>query len=238
MMIPLIRERCPVTLTPDQQDLYENIFADVFNKRMFKDLYNNCIKRKTVTVEGQQIAFQGSEFKHLVILGDVVAAKAAVELTLDDDRVLNASMPSWSWVGVLEFVEHMTKAKGSDLELGKYGVTAKVTQMDVEARFNYYKVNVVKFKKYCQKSGGKGLHYKNGMLAKMLSYTTDYMQSQKDVYDKAYRYSLKSDADAEGVTRREIMADVETNINTLQELDDEMVNMTENSDQDTLKVNN
>ena len=88
--------------------------------------------------------------------------------------------------GVLEFVESC----GKNVAPGSLGVTATLTDLGT-SEFYYYKVSIKEFNQYCKKLGGKGTYIKNGLLAKMLSYCTDYMQSQKEVYDKAYRYSFK-----------------------------------------------
>ena len=70
------------------------------------------------------------------------------------------------------------------------------------------------------------MHIKNGLLAKMLSYCTEYMQSQKEVYDKAYRYSFKE-------TPKSPRDDAPN-----PEVDDEMVDMTENDSELTpLNIN-
>ena len=167
-----------------------------------------------------------------MILGDITEAQAVVELSVDQ-RTLFEGLPSWSWIGVLEFIDRCTKS--DNVDMGKINVTAQVSSLGNNKEFVYYALNVKQFNVYCKKQGGKGLHIKNGLFAKMLSYCTDYMRGQIEVYDKAYeiaKASTKQPGETEGTPRQSFPG------NRMSEVDDEMVDMSENdSEMEPLNVN-
>ena len=72
----------------------------------------------------------------MFILGDVTDSEAVVELTVDQ-RTLFEGMPSWSWIGVLEFIALCTKADNKE-NLGKINVTASVNSLGANGEFSYY----------------------------------------------------------------------------------------------------
>ena len=146
-------------------------------------------------------------------------------------------MPSWSWIGVLEFIALCTKADNKE-NLGKINVTASVNSLGANGEFSYYQLNVKQFLLYVAKSGGKGLMLKNGIFAKMLSYCTDYMRNQIEVYDQAVNYEKES-ARQSIETRGEEAEPLPQSIqNRASEVDDEMVDMSENdSEMQPLNVN-
>jgi hypothetical protein len=101
---PLVREKLPVKLNPEQNELYENVFKDVFNKLQFIKFYKRCIKAVRVEEAGHAIVREKDLFKHLYILGDVEGPDAIIELD-KAKTLLHRRMPSWSWIGILEYID-------------------------------------------------------------------------------------------------------------------------------------
>ena len=146
-------------------------------------------------------------------------------------------MPSWSWIGVLEFIAVCTKDDQKEY-LGKINVTSTVTSLGVDREFVYYQLNVKQFLAYVGKQGAKGLMLKNGIFAKMLSYCTDYMRNQIEVYDQAINYEKESARQSEETRGGEAEATPGGVMNRPSEVDDEMVDMSENdSEEQPLNVN-
>jgi len=136
MMIPLIKQKLPVKLTPIEEEIYENDFKSHMNQSQFKRFIS---KFKALKYSDKaQLCANKSQFTHMYYIAKIFPGWK-IHLKSHGD-VSFKTIPQGGWIGTIEYVLYENEKAKKDSKkdtsevIVSWGITAEITkEADIES---------------------------------------------------------------------------------------------------------
>jgi hypothetical protein len=130
MMIPLIKQKLPVKLTPIEEELYDRDFKSHMNHSQFKRFIS---KFKALRYSDKaQLCANKSQFTHMYYIAKILPGWK-IQLKSQGD-VAFKSIPEGGWIGTIEYVLYENEKAKKDSKkdtsevIVSWGITAEITK--------------------------------------------------------------------------------------------------------------
>eukprot|EP00742_Colponemidia_sp_Colp-10_P001837 GILJ01001966.1.p1 GENE.GILJ01001966.1~~GILJ01001966.1.p1 ORF type:complete len:337 (+),score=42.86 GILJ01001966.1:133-1011(+) len=106
----LAREKLPVKLNPEQEELYSSLFQSLLTRFQYKLLMKQA-RRRTVKKKNSTIMHEGNPFTHLSL---VVSVSPGSKVVISKDKVVLNDVSKHAWIGMAEYVCYLNYTSRDD----------------------------------------------------------------------------------------------------------------------------
>ena len=164
LVVPLVVKQLPTSLSEDEQNLYDAIFAKNFSKHKFKKFYDACISKKEVWTPNTQITKEGNKIKSLIIFSTLKSEQAQVNLYHKEQLV--HSLEDWSILGIFEYLDSFNPSLTQNLNARKwYEATCIIDNLRPCSGLIYYEVSLKQLDIFYTSLKDRAMQYRNAFQA-------------------------------------------------------------------------